>query len=104
MLVSFLVVLKQKGRKDTKLRRKIKTLFHLLKSIGDTSLAKVIWGHLHPHTVAGQNLDEVHSHLARYMSQNLKVVFQPYSETCVRQSPRITPSISIASSFAIVTR
>ena len=48
--------------------------YRLFEAIGDTATAQVVDRKLDPDLVAGQNLDVMHAHLARDMSENLWAV------------------------------
>ena len=60
--------------------------YRLFKAIGDTAAAQVVDRKLDRDFVAGQNLDVMHAHLARDMSENLMAVLELDFEHCVRES------------------
>ena len=53
---------------------------------GDTPLGQVVRRHLHFYLIAGKNLDVMHAHLARDMSEKLMAVLELDFEHCVRES------------------
>ena len=57
----------------------------LLEPVGNPTALQVVYGKLDGHLISRQDLDVVHTHLARNMSQNLVAVFKLYLEHCVRQ-------------------
>lgn len=61
-------------------------VYRLFKAIGDTAAAQVINRKFDGDFVAGQNLDVMHAHLARDMSENLMAVLELDFEHSVRES------------------
>ena len=59
--------------------------YRLFKAIGDTATAQVVDRKLDRDFVAGQNLDVMHAHLARDMSENLMAVLELDFENCYRE-------------------
>src|SRR5436309_11622516 len=57
----------------------------LLVAVDDPSPRQVVGRQLHCHLVAGQDLDEVHAHLARDVGQDLVTVLQLHPEHRVRE-------------------
>ena len=51
-----------------------------------TSLRQIVGRHLHFYFISGKDLDVMHAHLARDMSENLMAVLELDFEHCVRES------------------
>lgn len=57
----------------------------LLEAVGNPTAAQVIGREFHHNLVPGQNLDEIHAHFARDVSQDLESILQFYTEHTIRQ-------------------
>src|SRR5882762_26716 len=57
----------------------------LLVSVDDPPARQIVGRELHRHFVSGQNLDEVHAHLARDMRQHFVAVLQLHAKHRVRE-------------------
>ena len=66
-------------------------LGRLFVSVDYPSTAEIIRGQLNCHFVSGQNLDEVHPHLPRNMSQDAMAIFQFHPERGVWQGVYDSP-------------
>jgi hypothetical protein len=55
-------------------------LHGLLKAVNDAALGEIVGAHLDADPIPGENSDVVHTHLSRYVGQDLYAVFDLYSK------------------------
>ncbi len=78
-------------------RAGLRGLADLLEPVRDASAVQVVDGQLDRHLVSRQDLDVMHTHLARNVGQDLVAVFQLHLEHGVRQGFREPYHSSITS-------
>lgn len=58
-------------------------------AIGDPSFLKIVGGHLHAHTITGENVDAVHAHASREMTVELMtlrlITEDANAKSCIRE-------------------
>lgn len=64
----------------------IARLSGLLIAVGYTPAAEIVRRQFHGDFVAGQNLDKMHSHFARDVTENFMSIFQNYSKRSIGET------------------